>query len=86
MILDRRSLLGGASVLATCPTALVAAATPAPLAAYERSSGGRVGVLHAIRRVVPTLDRDRPPSPDIFAVVSLIETGVIERAASIALH
>lgn len=41
MVLDRRTLLVGTPLLAIRPAL---AAAPAPLADYERSSGGRVGV------------------------------------------
>jgi beta-lactamase class A len=41
-VLDRRTLLAGVPLLATWPG--FAAAAPEPLDAYERSSGGRVGV------------------------------------------
>jgi len=65
---------------------LLAACQGVDLLAPLTTSAPLAGVLHAIRRVVPTLDRDRPPSPDIDAIVSLIETGIIERAASLALR
>jgi histidine ammonia-lyase len=40
-----------------------------------------LGRAHAaVRAVVPTLEEDRPPSPDIAAIASLIRTGAIARA------
>lgn len=42
MTLDRRTLLAAAPVLAGWPA--MAALAPAPLAAYERATGGRIGV------------------------------------------
>jgi histidine ammonia-lyase len=38
------------------------------------------GVHRAVRAVVPTLDRDRPPAPDIARIVDLLRAGVLERA------
>ena len=42
MTLDRRTLLAAAPMLAGWPA--LAASAPAPLAAYERATGGRIGV------------------------------------------
>jgi histidine ammonia-lyase len=37
--------------------------------------------VHAlVRSRVPTLDDDRPPSPDIAAIVKMIATGMLENA------
>jgi len=36
-----------------------------------------------VRHRVPTLDADRPPSPDIHAIAALIATGELERACGV---
>ncbi len=46
-----------------------------------RSGAGVERVHDAVRRVVPVLEADRPPAPDIEAVVSLIRSGAVGRAA-----
>ncbi|HET9369315.1 MAG TPA: histidine ammonia-lyase [Vicinamibacterales bacterium] len=59
-------------ILAACQAIdlLAPLATSPPLAAVHA----------AVRSVVPTLDRDRPPAPDIDAIAALIRSGAIERA------
>jgi len=53
----------------------------APLA----SSAALEGVRRVVRAIVPTLDRDRPPAPDIAAVATLVASGAIERACNLKL-
>jgi histidine ammonia-lyase len=44
-------------------------------------SSARLSAVHrAVRVDVPTLDRDRPPSPDIARIAQLITSGAIEAA------
>jgi histidine ammonia-lyase len=50
-------------------------ATSAPLARVQR----------AVRRVVPTLEVDRAPAPDIDAIAALVVTGDLERASELSL-
>lgn len=46
-------------------------------------SGRGVERVHgALRRVVPTLEKDRPPAPDVAAVVGLIRGGEIQRVTA----
>jgi histidine ammonia-lyase len=56
---------------------LLAGAQALDLLAPLTTSGALQSVHAAIRAVVPTLDRDRPPSPDIVAIAELIRTDVI---------
>jgi histidine ammonia-lyase len=42
-------------------------------------------VHRAVRAVVPMLDDDRPPAPDIERIAALIENGDLERACGIDL-
>jgi histidine ammonia-lyase len=42
-------------------------------------------VRRAIRAEVPTLDRDRPPAPDIARIVSLVTSDTLTRASRIDL-
>jgi histidine ammonia-lyase len=39
-----------------------------------------------IRARVPTLDRDRPPSPDVASITELIVAGEIERACAMKVN
>jgi histidine ammonia-lyase len=54
----------------------------APLA----SSPPLMHVHAAVRRVVPTLDDDRSPAPDLDAIVHLIHRGTLEYAAGIVVN
>lgn len=47
-----------------------------------KSGRGVERVHRALRRVVPTLEKDRPPAPDIAAVVGLIRGGEIQRVTA----
>lgn len=47
-----------------------------------RSGAGIERVHDAVRSVVPALERDRPPAPDIAAMVGLIRSGAISRAVN----
>jgi histidine ammonia-lyase len=60
---------------------LLAAAQAIDLLAPLATSPPLDRVRQAIRARVPRLDVDRPPSPDIAAIVALIRAGDIERAA-----
>jgi histidine ammonia-lyase len=40
----------------------------------------------AVRRVVPTLNDDRSPAPDLDAIVHLIRRGTLEYAAGIVVN
>jgi histidine ammonia-lyase len=43
--------------------------------------------VHALLRSrVPTLDRDRPPSPDIAAIAAMIAAGDLERACAMKVN
>jgi histidine ammonia-lyase len=64
---------------------LLAGAQALDLLAPLTSSAALEGVRRAIRTVVPTLERDRPPAPDIVAISGLISAGVIERACDLKL-
>lgn len=64
---------------------LLAAAQAIDLLAPLQTSDALMRVHAAIRAVVPTLITDRPPSPDIDAIASLVEAGALERACPIAL-
>jgi histidine ammonia-lyase len=65
---------------------IVAAAQAIDLLAPLATSPALAAVHGAVRAVVPTLDTDRPPSPDIEAVASLIARGALERACPLALR
>jgi histidine ammonia-lyase len=65
---------------------LIAGAQGLDLLAPLATSSPLQGVHGAIRAVVPFLEADRPPSPDIEKVATLIEQGAIERAAGIELR
>lgn len=65
---------------------IVAAAQAIDLLAPLATSPALAAVHGVVRAVVPTLDTDRPPSPDIEAVASLIERGALERACPLALR
>jgi histidine ammonia-lyase len=43
-------------------------------------------VHRAVREHVPTLEQDRPPSPDIVALVELIASGELERACGLKVN
>jgi histidine ammonia-lyase len=47
------------------------------------SSTPLMRVHETIRARVPTLERDRPPSPDISQITAMIETGDLERALAL---
>jgi len=64
---------------------ILAACQAFDLLAPLRSSAALTGVYDAVRRVVPTLDDDRPPSPDIAAISGLIDDGALARACSLSL-
>jgi histidine ammonia-lyase len=51
-----------------------------------RSSPPLVRVHDALRARVPTLEHDRPPSPDIGAITELIATGALERACAMKVN
>jgi histidine ammonia-lyase len=65
---------------------LIAAAQGLDLLAPLATSTPLEGVRTAIRADVPFLEADRSLSPDIERVATLIEQGVIERAAGIELR
>jgi histidine ammonia-lyase len=46
------------------------------------SSDSLMRVHEAVRARVPTLERDRPPSPDITTIAAMIETGDLDRACT----
>jgi histidine ammonia-lyase len=46
------------------------------------SSEPLINVHRALRQHVPMLEHDRPPSPDIAAIVALIASGELERACA----
>jgi histidine ammonia-lyase len=54
----------------------------APLA----SSRPLEGVRRAVRRVVPALEVDRSPAPDIASIVALMQSGALERACELQLR
>jgi histidine ammonia-lyase len=45
-----------------------------------------MSVHRALRRIVPTLEHDRPPSPDIAAIVAIIANGELERACALKVN
>ena len=59
---------------------ILAACQAIDLLAPLTTSPALAAVHAAVRSVVPTLDRDRPPAPDIDAIAALIRSGAIERA------
>jgi histidine ammonia-lyase len=59
---------------------ILAACQAIDLLAPLTTSPPLAAVHAAVRSVVPTLDRDRPPAPDIDAIAALIRSGAIERA------
>jgi histidine ammonia-lyase len=65
---------------------IIAAAQGLDLLAPLATSTPLQGVHGAVRADVPFLQTDRPPSPDIERVATLIEQGAIERAAGIDLR
>ena len=54
---------------------LLCAAEGAERRAPLRPGSGTQRALEIIREVVPPLEQDRPPSPDIEAIAYLIESG-----------
>lgn len=48
-----------------------------PLTRSLRSSRPLEAAVAAVRRVVPALDEDRPPAPDIEAILRLMSEGTI---------
>jgi histidine ammonia-lyase len=65
---------------------LLAACQALDLLAPLTTSPALAAVQRAVRASVPTLDVDRPPSPDIAAVVSLLRAENIERACGLDLR
>jgi histidine ammonia-lyase len=65
---------------------ILAACQAIDLLAPLHTSAPLAGVHRAVRDNVPTLDVDRPPSPDIGAIVSLIHARTIERACQVSLR
>jgi histidine ammonia-lyase len=61
---------------------LLCACQAIDLLAPLTTSGTLTRVHAVVRAVVPTLDRDRPPSRDIATIASLIERGEIDRACA----
>ena len=45
-----------------------------------------VGAHAAVRRLVPALEHDRPPSPDIEAITELVQSGAFENATGIVVN
>jgi len=74
--------------LSTLVTAveLLAAVQALDLLAPLTTSPPLERVKRRIRDVVPTLESDRPPSPDIEAIADLISSGALERACGAALQ
>jgi len=60
---------------------IMAACQALDLLAPLQSSPRLASVHRAVRADVPTLDRDRPPSPDIARIAQLVASGAIEAAA-----
>ena len=50
------------------------------------STPALMGAHHAVRAVVPTLQDDRSPSPDIDAITRLLSSGALEYAAGIPVN
>jgi histidine ammonia-lyase len=65
---------------------LLAGCQALDLLAPLTTSPALAAVHRAVRAEVPTLDVDRPPSPDIDSVVSLLRAGVIERSCGLQLR
>ena len=51
-----------------------------------QSSAPLVAVHERLRRDVPTLEHDRPPSRDIAVITQLITTGELERACAMKVN
>jgi histidine ammonia-lyase len=64
---------------------LLAAAQALDLLAPLRSSAPLERAKRALRAVVPPLETDRPPSPDIDAIVRLVRAGDVDRACEVDL-
>ena len=62
---------------------LLCACQAIDLLAPLTSSSPLMRVHETIRAQVPTLERDRPPSPDIARITAMIEAGDLERACSL---
>jgi histidine ammonia-lyase len=62
---------------------LLCACQAIDLLAPLTSSSPLMRVHETIRAHVPTLERDRPPSPDIERITAMIEAGDLERACSL---
>jgi len=61
---------------------LLCAAQAIDLLQPLESSTPLMQVQRAIRARVPTLEHDRPPSPDIAVIAAMIESGAVERATA----
>jgi histidine ammonia-lyase len=64
---------------------MLAAAQAIDLLAPLTTSAPLAGAHRAIRAEVPTIDTDRPPSPDIERITQLIALGTIEAACGLTL-
>lgn len=65
---------------------LLAAAQAIDLLAPLTTSAALAAVHETVRRVVPRLDTDRSPAPDIAAIAQLLETGALQRACPMPLR
>jgi histidine ammonia-lyase len=65
---------------------LLAGAQALDLLAPLRSSAALERARLVVRGVVPTLDADRPPAPDIAAIVTLVRSDAVARACEVDLE